>query len=41
MDILRHGPDVEVLAPPELREQVRVRAEETVGRYSPNQESRS
>lgn len=33
MDILRYGPDVEVLAPPELREQVRVRAEETVARY--------
>jgi predicted DNA-binding transcriptional regulator YafY len=34
MDILRHGPDVEVLAPPELREQVRVRARETLGVYA-------
>lgn len=34
MDILRYGPDVEVLSPPELREQVRVRAGETVGRYA-------
>lgn len=35
MDILRYGPDVEVLSPPSLREQVRARAVETVQRYTP------
>lgn len=34
MDILRYGPDVEVLAPPALLDQVRSRAEETVQRYA-------
>lgn len=34
MDILRYGPDVEVLSPPALREQVALRAAETVRRYS-------
>ena len=34
MDILRYGPDVEVLSPPSLREQVRARAVETVQRYA-------
>lgn len=33
MDVLRYGPDVEVLAPPALRDQVRTRAAETVRRY--------
>ncbi len=33
-DILRHGPDVQVLAPPPLREQVRARLLEAAARYT-------
>jgi predicted DNA-binding transcriptional regulator YafY len=33
MDVLRYGPDVEIVSPPTLREQVKVRAAETVRRY--------
>jgi predicted DNA-binding transcriptional regulator YafY len=34
MDILKHGPDVEVLDPPALRERVREQLNETLQRYS-------
>lgn len=33
MDILRHGADVEVVSPPDLRERVRDRLERALGRY--------
>lgn len=33
MDILRHGPDVEVMAPPELRQTVRVRLQQAFDIY--------
>ncbi|MBF0182244.1 MAG: WYL domain-containing protein [Magnetococcales bacterium] len=33
MDILRHGPDAEVLAPPELREAIQKKMHETLLRY--------
>jgi len=35
MDILKYGPDVEVLEPQALREQVRERLREALGRYEP------
>lgn len=35
MDILKYGPDVEVLAPPQLREQVRARLAAALGLYGP------
>jgi predicted DNA-binding transcriptional regulator YafY len=35
MDILRHGPDVEVLAPASLREAVTTKLREALGRYEP------
>src|SRR5690606_25295972 len=34
MDILRHGPDVEVVAPPDLRERVAARLAAALGRYA-------
>lgn len=34
MDILRHGPDVEVLAPPALREKVKERLRESLKKYA-------
>lgn len=34
MDILKYGPDVEVISPPELREQVAGRVRETASRYT-------
>ncbi len=37
MDILKYGPDVEVLAPPELRELVAQRLAEAAARYAPDQ----
>jgi predicted DNA-binding transcriptional regulator YafY len=33
MDILRHGPDVEVLAPTDLRERVATRLAAALARY--------
>jgi len=35
MDVMRHGPAVRVLAPPELAEQVRRQLEATLGAYTP------
>jgi predicted DNA-binding transcriptional regulator YafY len=35
MDILRHGPEVEVLGPPTLRRVVRERVAATMARYQP------
>jgi len=34
MDILKYGPDVEVIGPPELRELVAARLREASGSYS-------
>jgi len=34
LDILRYGPDVEVLEPPELREQVRTQLTKALERYA-------
>ena len=36
MDVLKYGPDVEVVAPPELREAVLRRLREALGRYDPD-----
>ena len=33
MDILRYGPDVQVLAPQGLRNQIRIRLKDTLERY--------
>jgi len=33
-DILKYGPEVEVLAPPQLRQKVKQRLEETLKHYS-------
>jgi predicted DNA-binding transcriptional regulator YafY len=39
MDVLRHGPNVRVLAPPELVEQVRGQLERTLAAYASPAES--
>jgi predicted DNA-binding transcriptional regulator YafY len=41
MDILKYGPDVEVLGPPALREQVRERLRKALAQYELGEESRA
>ena len=35
MDVLRHGPNVRVVSPPELVDQVRAQLQETLAAYAP------